>query len=218
MYERRRVRAVYDQIMKHPISNIFNKPIEQAKADMKTAVSKPMDLAIIGRRIKDENYTLKKFERDMNLIVSNTVRHFAKDSLYPQCAQELKKLFVHLALNTRVSWAERANKLRKRIGKQILEKPSLVRGSLVFPDKTWNLQDPMISRKEIESFIKATQRLTDRKDQNEMISIVETMEPNLKSRNMNLKIDVVELQPSTLKALVEYAKKACKKQGIPYEE
>ena len=141
-------------------------------------------------------------------------------TLRNECADHLQKLLTKLCCDDLLSWAKRSNHLKNRLGKLLLQKPTLVRGAFVNEiDSSKKIDEQLVSRQEMEAFVKAADALTDKRFQAEMIQIVEKMEPNLRpGKPTNMRIDVVEMKVSTMRALIEYAKAAYARVGKPYPE
>lgn len=217
------VRAAYERLVRHPCALVFMYPLTDTGyvgPEYAKVIPRSMDFETIKSRLDSEGYTMKKFKADVNLIAKNAIKYFGEDSEFGACAEELVKILAKVACDDLSSWGKRANHLKNRIGKILLERPTMVRGAFVTDiDRAKNIDAQLVSRQEMEAFIKATESLTDKRSQDAMIQIIETMEPNLRpGKPTNLRIDVVEMKVSTLRALINFAKSAFEKAGRPYPE
>ena len=216
-------RAAYERLLQHPVSRVFAHPMQDSdyvNEDYAKVIPRPMDFDTIEKHLDDPDYTIKKFKADVTAIVRNAIKYFGRDSEFGECAEQLQKLLTKLCCDDLTSWAKRSNHLKNRLGKLLLQKPTLVRGTLVNEiDNSKKIDEQLVSRQEMEAFVKAADALTDKRFQAEMIQIVEKMEPNLRpGKPTNMRIDVVEMKVSTLRALIDYAKAAYAKMGKPYPE
>ena len=74
------------------------------------------------------------------------------------------------------------------------------------------------NEKEINNFIKATEMISDEKDQLEMIRLFKEKQPELDNGDLILNIDVASLNNATFNKLRDYVKLALEKQNKKYPE
>jgi histone acetyltransferase len=80
-------------------------PINLADApDYLAVVSEPMDLRLIGTRVKEKKYASREqFLRDVNVIFDNCRKYNAPTTVYVKCADELQK-FLRACTSYATNW------------------------------------------------------------------------------------------------------------------
>jgi histone acetyltransferase len=99
------VDAVHKDLKNHSSAWPFVEPINLSDApDYLSVVSEPMDLRLIGARVKDKKYaTREQFLRDVNLIFDNCRKYNAPGTVYVKCADELQQ-FLKASTSYATNW------------------------------------------------------------------------------------------------------------------
>jgi histone acetyltransferase len=102
---RARRRAVHKELKNHPSAWPFMDPVDlDAVPDYGAVVTEPMDLKLIGARIRAKHYASREqFLRDVHLMFDNCRRYNDASTVYYKHAEELQR-FLRDATNYAPHW------------------------------------------------------------------------------------------------------------------
>lgn len=218
---------VMDRVMAHPISNLFKEPIAKGEEPERyyDVVKNPQYLNPIRQKLENGQYKqIKDWMDDVELVWSNVELFYGGKSSWGFAAAENRRLFAKeksLFEQTMIgSWCREVYGLRTLVTELMTQPPEKVRQ---FADKlgavrTMKHSQPLLSEKELQSFMQAAEMLTSDEDHREIIRIVTEMQPELENGRQEIFVDVTKLKPSTVQAVTEYMKSALEKQGLKYPE
>jgi hypothetical protein len=213
------VRAVFDALCAHPISQVFMKPMSESPytgPDYLWRIRVPMDLSRIRSCLGRPDYNFTRFKRDINLIRTNTISYFGAESLFGRCATLLSQLYSETVTKqqpTTQEWGIRAVKLRRKMDRLLKHHPKSGGPPRIEIDlRTSN----KLTDDDYLNFAVASEQLKSQTDVKAMIDIIERREPGVLSQSAELTINLAELKTSTVIALIEQAKRVFAERGIEY--
>jgi hypothetical protein len=170
--EKKDLFSVFSQAMKNQ---------EYVEADYLNVITSPMDFSRIKTKLSKNGYkSTKDVRSDFSLIASNSYKYFGEESLIGACALELDK-FVNNEFNflNFSGWSTLLLKYRHRL-RALLENPFIPgKGEKIGLDLTKSIKDQLLSHEEILWMESAIRKLTEKEDLEELISIVNTFQPEL---------------------------------------
>ena len=221
-YETEYCTNLLDQLVKLPCAQPFMKPIptdDEETAGYYVKIKKPMHLSKIQEKLLTQQYkNFNEWERDMNLIFTNTERFFGKENPRTYLAKELKKHFEKLMddeypVKPR-DWIAEINDIQQQIEK-------IVKTTPIDISKYWKHEIklkalPEMKNDQIRKLIKASQLLTDKEDARAMFTLINQLNPEIKAHSEDVTLDIDTLSNKTHWALEWYLRKRLEEDGIDY--
>jgi hypothetical protein len=220
---RRRAIDVMDRIMSHPSTIPFH---SMSPGDADSA----MDLSSIRSRLQSNKYTrLLQWLNDVEQCWTNTERRIAQNPtdespLELVLASANRQLFETekraIDILSAQNWGTEVVRLRGRITDLMFDPPpkikhfaaNFINGKMVKP------ATPPVSEHELHLFVQATEMLDTEEEGNEMLRIIDELQPDLQGAGQELYFDVSKLSARTLNALRTYVKAVLEKKGQKYPE
>jgi hypothetical protein len=222
--ELKEIGLILDKLLEHPVSLIFKSPgsvPDLMNNDDQRVLRTPMDLSMIKTQLESGDYNLKQFKSELSLIVSNVESYFGRRSWEAYAAHCFRQLYNKIINENRYTsdrWAKRVAYLRRKMGNLLYQAPILKDGKFVecgFDFKK-KLQAQVVTEDELKKFVQASIQLRGRNEQNGLIAIIKEMEPDRLSEVGRITMDLNKLKGSTIKALIAYAKKVFRENGLNY--
>lgn len=215
-----------NRIMLHPISIQFIDPIGDNPPDKYYEIVKnPKYLKEILSNLEERKYKqISEWFDDVETVWSNAELFHGKDSPFGFAAAENRRIFkkekcLFEQLSTPM-WCKKVYDTRTYLTDLMNKLPAKIRqltdslGSARHLKKNKNA----LNEKEINNFIKATEMISDEKDQLEMIRLFKEKQPELDNGDLILNLNVASLNHSTFNKLRDYVKLALERQNKKYPE
>jgi len=177
------------------------------------------DFETILTWIEDGKYSsYQKWENDILKIIQNGEKNTDEEIKYLDqisiCV--FRKLCDKHPMLKAKEWGEKVFKYRNQLSDLLSQPPETVFGGFSFSNGAKS--NSSLSQKEIQSFLSASERLTENSQHREMINIIHKYEPKLNLKSSNICIDITVINPGTFIKLKEYVKSELKKASILYPE
>lgn len=209
--EQEELREIWQKLSEHPISNIFQFPIQLYDTFQGRSVKKPVDLQRIKKNIDSGKYTKLDFRRDLEQLLTNCTLHFSKSTYMIAAAEELYRIFDKICP---LDWAKKANDAKAKVGHLLLARPYLHAGTWHLPELENGEVPDVLTRHELTAFMNAKEILSGAKAQAKVLEIIRAREPDLVNDTTNsVTLNLLELKTSTTRALIDYAKQLCAEKG-----
>lgn len=218
---------VMNRIMAHPISSPFILPITQKDAPEHyfEKIKKPIDLSTIKTKLLEGKYqTVQQWFDDMELVWSNAETFHGKEHSFGKVAAENRRLFSKerkkLFGQSIDQWCGTVYELRSEITDLMNQPPSDVKkfADTLGAARSMKPNQQVMSEREKQCFIKATEMMTTEDEQKKIIEIISKMQPELDNGNSELFIDVAKLNRNTTNAIRDYMKTALENDGKKYPD
>jgi hypothetical protein len=213
---------ILDEICAHPIAQAFVLPMSDSSyvdPDYRKRVPNPMDIQRIRSQVDAGGYSISRFQKDFRLISSNAVRYFGPDTEFGAAANQLNELFQKILVRRRASaeyWGIAVAKLQRKMGRMLANRPIMPGRGDQEIDVGAQIRSQLISESELKNFAEAAKKLQQPRDVDQMIRIVEEREGNPVPSTQKVTVDLGKLKPSTIRLLIDFAKKTCHERGIEY--
>ena len=220
-WQNRAIKAI-ENVMDHPCAMPFREPdTEEDQAKLKN----PQDFTSIKKRLQAKEYKdIQHLTRDVEAIWENSIQLHGKNSETAILAEYcnsiyLKQLREHDLLQVKV-WCAQVFKYRTKITELMSNLPSKVRqvSSSLNVGKSLKQTTPVLSDRDLQNFISASEKLQTEEDQKEMIRILNENQPELDIGTTELHLEVTRLNHQTISALRKYMSDALAKKGLSYPE
>lgn len=206
---------------KHPISRSFMHISEIF--DDTTNITNPLDLKTIEKKLRNKEYkTFNEWSSDIETMWSNA-ETYSNDVIVTNMAIGCRKIFLKIKRNFDVlllpEWRKEVYRLRTRVYDLMGQPPARVKqyASSLGAASTMKQNMPPLTEKEIHAFISASEMMTP-EDNAEMLKIIDEMQPEIDTGNMELFLDVSKINVQTIYALREYMKLALEERGEKYQD
>ena len=222
----REAKESMNRLMSHPISSPFIDPIgDNPPENYYKIIQNPKHLKEIYDNLEKKKYKhIKEWYDDVETVWSNAELFHGKNTAFGIAAAENRKIFQKEKVlfeesNTQV-WCKNVYDTRTYLTDMMNNLPPKIKqftdslGTARFLRRNKNLPN----EKEINNFIKATEMISDEKDQLEMIRLFKEKQPELDNGDLILNIDVASLNNATFNKLRDYVKLALEKQNKKYPE
>ena len=214
---------IVSELVKLPCAQPFMNPIptdEDETAGYYVKIKKPMHLNKIQEKLLTNSYkNFKEWEKDVNLIFTNTERFFGKDHARTYMAKELKKHFDKLMYADDFperprDWLAEVNEINQRVDKIMKKTPVEI-------NKYWKHEItlkplPEMKNDQIRNLIKASQLLTQKEDARAMFTLINQLNPEIKAHSEDVTLDIDVLSNKTHWALKWYIQKRLEEDGVAY--
>ena len=220
-WQNRAIKAI-ENVMDHPCAMPFREPdTEEDQAKL----SNPQDFTSIKRRLQAKEYkNIQTLTRDVEAIWKNSAQLHGEnsetailakycDDIYTKQLRENDLLHVNL-------WCGEVFKYRTKITELMANLPSKVRqvSSSLNVGKSLKQTAPVLSDRDLQNFISASEKLQTEEDQKEMVRILNEHQPELDVGSTELHLEVTRLNYHTISALRKYMSDALAKKGLSYPE
>ncbi|OHS93175.1 Bromodomain containing protein [Tritrichomonas foetus] len=193
--------TVLRRVQRHPISRIFNTPLDPTTA---------LDLTVIENRIIQNMYrSSSEFMADIDRICQSAHMQFERTSQHVAAAAHLRYLIqkeMKVLLNSR-DWCEEVYRIRSKI-KSLIEKPPKMPPNIfstgIDPSQPAAKQLP--SDESLKRFMSMVHHFTSTEDLEAISQIIDLYQPGLVSKD-GPQIDVRKLSKPTIDALLRFMKK-----------
>jgi hypothetical protein len=178
----------------------------------------------IERRLKDD-----RFGSLLDWIdsIESTIRNLEAAATSPNyviLARHARRVFAKQCqrhqLFTMETWCDHAAKVREKVVTVMESAPPNVkaRASPILTKLVRQRHHDLITDRELQNFVRATEKLKDDDDHQELIRIVREGEEHLELSQLNISVDLSQLKLSTVRKLEAYVKKALAAKGLEYPE
>ena len=221
-YETEYCTDIIDKLVKLPCAQPFMNPIptdDEEFSGYYVKIKKPMDISKIKEKLLTNSYkNFNEFEKDMNLIFTNTERFFGKDNPRTAISKELKKHFDKLLdegyPDTPRDWFSEVTVIQDKINQIIKSTPEDI--SRYWKHEITLKPLPQMSNSDMRDMIKASQLLTDKEDARAMFALISQLNPEIKAHSEDVTLDIDTLTNKTRWALQWYMKKRLYEDGVDY--
>lgn len=220
--------SIMDRIMKHPIANDYIEPIlpgDGTESEYFEKIKNPQDLSSIRQRLIDGRYqTLQNWLDDVETVWKNAELYHGPQSHYASISQQCRKIFDKekraLDVLSMGTWCGEVYRLRSRVYDLMGQPPTRVKqyASSLGSSHTMKQNMPLLTEREVQNFIAASEMLQMEEDHAEMIRIIDEMQPEIDPGKEELWLDVTKLSLPTIYALREYMRNSLEKRGQKYPE
>lgn len=226
-WQDRAVEAI-NEIISHPGASLFKSPVEtgtDTDRDYYSEISNPQDFGTIKERLQKKEYqSIKQLTNDVDLIYKNAEKFNGHDSDVAVLAKYCVNLFHKILKKRHVmplsQWCNEVYRLRCRVNEQMIAPPPKVRqfSSSHSSSRSSRHNTPMISEKELNNFIQASEKLQSEEDHKAMVRILNENQPELDVGQAEINLDLTRLTDQTITALIFYMREALAKKGLSYPE
>lgn len=206
---------VIDKISEKKMAQIYMYPVDPKNKNSKgyfQVVKKPMDLGTIRKKIQEKKYrTVKEWRNDIELIWSNSLQYYQKQTIYYNVTKYLQEYFREISNDIsdypEVDWSTRLYEMIGQLNKLLLNAPEKYKPRIRRPKRVNSYDDSkkrsyrQFSSDEITSLIYGLNIINNNEAIKEIFDVIKENEEDFDSTSDNLNIDLESLSTSTLYAL-----------------
>ncbi|EAY13044.1 Bromodomain containing protein [Trichomonas vaginalis G3] len=209
---------IIDNLMKHPIAEIFINPIDPELDNVPNyfeIIKKPMDLSTVKKNLQDGTYTnFNDFKKDVEQIWGNASLFNGRPSLPSMMADELARIFKKLVSPIeslgREEWIAAYSKSQAHLYKLFRAQPKQLEQFNLSPDTEMLVPERRLARSFLQAedtklFQEAFRFIHDPAHLSKLKQIITENEPSVDPTEEELHINLSALTQKTLKLLRAFA-------------
>ena len=206
--------SITKELQRHPICYIFDEKSVHFSAD-RISLSGILDKLMI-----DGYISVKEWEEEIIHLFSIDYDDEEYNETIQKFVVESKRLFDKLISSSfpqkRDRWCTIIDKYRTRLGEKVYRPPV----EIYFIENGINLDQKICPQlqtdKEIKNVIEAISMLDQPSEIEEIISLIESNQPELISSKSKIELNVLNLLPITIRNIIKKTKEMFTKKGIEY--
>jgi hypothetical protein len=204
---------ITEMLTKLPCARLFSVPVDPALApNYLQVIRRPMDLSTVLRRLKAGTcHDVKKWERDIRLILQNCRTYNTDESILTVLAKELivhfeKMLKKFRARESLQGWADRYCKLSTKLDNLLAAHPrsGFLPQLEVFDDLKKVEARETVAPPPIENLGEELGKLTSKEHQIQLLLLLKKFEPEICENKNDIEISLTELKRETIAELTRY--------------
>ena len=204
-----KAKQIVDKLMQHPGVSLF---VDGNGARSLNLVIQKLEMNSIK--------TLPQFQQEVEGVFNIADHIYPEHAMAKQFGQYFKQTFkkevAKTFLNAPVVWSKRVISLERKLEKLQLRNPLDEKYSQIAFIPTLKIASQVISDRDCTTFSKAVSATKDQGDLEQLYKMVEEMQPELTNNGTNLRIPIMKLKPTTIKALIKKLKEIYKEKQVAF--
>jgi hypothetical protein len=211
-----------DVVMSHPGAIPFSVPPVVGgdfPDDYLKVLRNPIDFTTISCRLDSHKYaTADAWLAAVDLVFENARRYY-QDGPMVTLGEHILTIFqkVHAREFESISlrgWCQKVVGLRNALGRLNADPPPLPLCDIEF---TKRITPQIPSDREIKAFLAAMTRLTKPEDHAALLALLKRLEPEQALGDGKVKVDLILLKPSTIRAMKAFVRERLETRGLSYD-